>query len=208
VQEQVKTLLALEPFKNFDASHVDELASKELPEDAEGWAVIPKFAKVAENYHRAFGIVIDLIAADRQFEIWSKDKLTKKYLRLTEKTAKAHAKLDEQPGDFWVVPFQFGLRHGGRSVRRARVCFAENEFGLGVYEVAVLLLTHPNRTTGSQQFHVDCAGIEYAPYADGDFFARLSFYFYCYAFESLGLLYDSIDRAYKRYGSVSAFLAQ
>jgi len=206
VQEQVKILLALEPFKKLDASHVEELASRELSQDAEGWAVIPKLLKVAKNYHRALDIVLDLIAANRQFRNRRKGELTKKHLRLTEKTAKAHAKLDEQPGDFWVFPFQFGLRHAGSSVRRARVCFAENEFGLGVYEAAVLLLTHADRIAGPDQLYIDCAGIEYAPNADGDFFACLSFR-WDFSYEPLVLYYDSFDDADEQWGSVSAFLA-
>ena len=206
VQEQAKALLALEPFRNLDASHVDELASGDLPDGAEGWAVLPNPLEVAENYHQALGVALDLIAASRQFQNWRKGELTEKHLRLREKTAKAHAKLNEQPGDFWVVPLQFGLKYGGKSVRRARVLFTENEFGLGAYEVAVLLLTHPDRITGQREFYVDCAGVEYAPSADGVFFACLRFY-WGFNYERLELNYNRAVSADKQWGAGSAFLA-
>ena len=45
----------------------------------------------------------------------------------------------------------------------------ENEFGLGVFEVGILLLTHPERIMGNSTdiLWIDCAGDEYnecAPY--------------------------------------------
>ncbi|MFZ5364999.1 MAG: hypothetical protein ACOZBH_02235 [Patescibacteria group bacterium] len=175
VEEQVAKLLSLEPFQRFDPSHIKELAGGELPDGAEGWAVIPKPAKVAKSYHAALELSLSLLAADPQFQNWRNGKLTEEYLQLKEGTARAYDKLDAQPGDFWVFPFQFGMRHRGRSVRRVRVLFTESEFGLGAYEAAVLLLTHPDRITGANQLYMDCAGIEYSPDAGGDFFACLVF---------------------------------
>lgn len=100
--------------------------------------------------------------------------LNRKHLRSKEKTAQAQAKLDEQPGDFWVFPFQFGKRWRGYSVRNAQVRFAKKEFGLGPYEVAILLLTHPDRITDSGHLCICCAGYEYAPFSNGDFLPVLS----------------------------------
>jgi len=47
--------------------------------------------------------------------------------------------------DILVVPAQFGLRHRGRSVRRVREVMNANEFGLGVFAIGIMLLTHPER---------------------------------------------------------------
>lgn len=218
VQEQVKALQELDPFKNLDASHVSKLAGGKLPDGAEGWAVIPKYLKMTESYHEALEFALHLLAADRKFRnrlaTREGELTTEKDLRLAEKTGKAHAKLDEQPGDFWVFPFQFGLSHRGRSVRRARVLFTDNEFGLGAYEAAVLLLTHPNRIIGPDQLYVDCAGVEYAPGveyvpdADGDFFARLYFFSCSFNYGPLELNDHSTGFFGNQWGSGSAFLAQ
>jgi len=207
VEKQVERLLSLEPFKNFDATHVEELAGGELPDGAEGWAVIPKPVKAEKGYYGALELILRLLAADRKFQNWIEGKLSGKHLLLTEKTSDAHAKLDKQPGDFWVFPFQFGLRHRGRSVRRARILFSDSEFGLGAYEAAVLLITHPDRITGPGQLYVDCAGVEYAPSADGDFFACLCFG-WSYDYERLELNYDGTGFVDGRWGSGSGFLAQ
>ncbi|OGY42994.1 MAG: hypothetical protein A2Y67_03330 [Candidatus Buchananbacteria bacterium RBG_13_39_9] len=204
-QEQVEILLKL--FPNLDASHVAELASGELPEWAEGWAVILKPEKVGNTYHTALEAVLGLIANDRKFQNWREGTLTEKHLRLKEKTAQTHAKLNEQPGDFWVFPFQFGKKWAGHSVRNAQVRFADKEFGLGPYEVAILLLTHPDRITGQGQLYIDCAGCEYSPAADGDFFACLDF---CWnnSCGQLGLDDDGTDDVSGQWGAASGFLAQ
>jgi len=205
VQEQLEILL--KHFPNLDASHVNELASKELSTGAEGWAVIPKSSKVAKTYHKALETVLKLIADNRKFQNWREGALTEKHLRVREKTVQAHAKLNEQPGDFWVIPFQFGKKWAGHSVRNAQIRFAESEFGLGPYKVAMLLLTHPERITGPDQLYIDCAGCEYSPAAAGDFFACLDFH-WDYDYKLLGLDFNRTDGVYERWGAASGFLAQ
>jgi hypothetical protein len=205
--EQVKALLALKPFKKLDASHVEELASGELPEGADGWAVIPKLESLGKTYHKALQEALNLITKDRKFKNWREGELTEKHLRLTDKTAQAHAELNEQPGDFYVFPFQFGIKYRGRSVRRARVLFTETEFGLGAYEVAILLLTHPDRITDREQLYIDCAGVEYTPSASGVFFACLVFCWFGNS-ERLALNYDRTYYYLEQWGSASGFLPQ
>jgi hypothetical protein len=111
---------------------------------------------------------------------------------------------DEQKDhDILVVAAQFGLRHRGRSVRRAREVMQPNEFGLGAFAVGIMLLTHPERLMHYDDLYVDCAGDEYAPEADGGFSSapffdfddgRVEFHAYWFA------------HAYDSYGSSSAFL--
>jgi len=204
VQEQLELLK--QHFPNLDASHVQELASGELPEGAEGWAVIPKPEKIGKTYYKALEVVLDHIAKERKFQNYHEGALTEKHLRLKEKTTQTHAKLDQQPGDFWVILFQFGKKWAGHSVRNAQVRFADNEFGLGPYEAAILLLTHPDRITGPNQLYIDCAGCEYSPDADGDFFACLNFDWYYY-YKQLVLSYGADDVSLQ-WGVASGFLAQ
>lgn len=99
-------------------------------------------------------------------------------MRLTEKTAAALKKLEEEtPGDYLVFPAQLGSRHAGRSVRRARACFGAEEFGLGPFEVASYLLTTPERFTRWGDLVIDCAGVEYQPSPDKEFGHCLYFNF-------------------------------
>lgn len=204
VSEQVEVLL--KHFPNLDASHVEELVNVDLPEGAEGFAVIPKPDKVGKSYKEALEMVLNLIAMDCKFNNWRQVELGKKYLKLNERTASAQAKLNDQLGDFWVFPFQFGIKHRGKSVRRARTVFRADEFGLGAYEVAILLLTHPDRIQPGC-LNIDCTGVEYAPDADGSFWACLGFD-WDDDYDPFILFYSGTDYTHFQWGSTSGFLPQ
>jgi hypothetical protein len=106
--------------------------------------------------------VLELIGKTRTFHNYRNDKLGPEYLKLSERTAVAFQMLGErQKGDFLLIPAQFGLRHRGRSVRRAREVFLGNEFGLGTFVVGIMLLTHPERLVQYDDLWIDCAGDEF-----------------------------------------------
>ena len=121
----------------------------ELPAGAEGWFLVPRWEALAPSYNEALEIVLERLKADRggRFHNFRRGRLGPESLR---QHAQAKAALDRiataQPGrDLLVVPAQFGRLHAGRSIRRARAMFADNEFGLGALHVAALVLTHPAR---------------------------------------------------------------
>ena len=206
VAEQVERLT--KEFPNLDFSHAEELASGKLPEGAEGWGVIPKQSKIAENYHGAFDKAIALLAEQHgeKFENWREGALTEKHLRLIEKTEKKLAKLEkETPGDCLVIPFQFGKKWRGKSVRHAQIRFDDNEFGLGPYEVAILLLTHPGRIIGSGQLYIDCGGCEYNPNETGDSFPFCLLFRWRSDYKRLELSCGSTDYTLEQWGCASGF---
>ncbi|MCX6742645.1 MAG: hypothetical protein NT116_00225 [Candidatus Parcubacteria bacterium] len=162
VQEQLDTLKKF--FPNLDDSHVQKPAFGELPEGAEGWAVIPKPDKIG-TYNEAVATAINvwgkrLGKRKREFTNFLKDMLSEQYLRLTDETKQAHTMLNKSPGGYWLFPFQFGKRWAFRSIRSSHVRFSESEFSLGLYEVAVLLLTHPERIIADYHLYILCTGCE------------------------------------------------
>jgi len=168
ITEQANILRQLFPGVGF----ADEsIATRPLPEGAEGWFAIPKWQTMAATYGEAVEKVLATIASKRKFYNYRDGQLGAEYLRQHEKSVKMFQKLgDEQKDhDILVVPAQFGLRHKGRSVRRAREVFVGNEFGLGAFAIGIMLLTHPEREVQWDQLHVDCAGDEFSPDADGGF---------------------------------------
>ena len=80
-----------------------------------------------------------------------------------------------------------------------------NEFGLGAFASSIMVLTHPERLVQWEQLHVDCAGDEFSPGADGDFSSAPVFYFYDGKVEFSAYWCDHANRDY---GSASAFLSQ
>ncbi len=188
----------------------EKLAEQPPPANAEGWFAIPKWQSVAKTYNEAVQKVLELIKQQRKdkFYNYREGRLGEKYLRQHERTAKKLETLAEQQKgyDILVVTAQFGLRHRGRSVRRAREVFTANEFGLGAFEIGCMLLTHPERLQHYDDLWIDCAGNEYAPPgADGAFSRAPYFYFYDGKVEFGALWFDD---ASGRYGSASGFLPQ
>jgi len=194
----------------------EKLAEQDLPPNAEGWFAIPRWEKIAPTYGRAVEKVIDLINQTRNHAFYNhafffnsnfKEHLNSKYLRQSKKTREAFQKLgDKQKGyDILVVSAQFGLRHRGRSVRRAYEVMNANEFGLGVFAVGIMLLTHPKRLQHRKDLKIDCAGDEFSQDANGDFSGILSFEFDCGMVE---LSRYWVGGKSDRTGSASGFLSQ
>lgn len=191
-----------------------------VPEGAEGLFVIPKwqsFAKLhnVSTYVDCANIVLAKLKETRsgKFCIWGKAEVTSENTRETAWKAKAMAKIaEEQTGyDLLVVPAQFGIMHRGRSHRRARVVSDTKGFCLGVFEVGIMLLLHPERLNNSNDLNIDCSGDEFKLEDGLDFVCSLVFIFSAkrpYHDEGLEFGYGWSYYASEYYGSASAFLSQ
>jgi len=189
----------------------------EFPDEAEGWFAIPsndglkklfpKTGNDAERYCAGVRLVHEKIGASRKFYNYRDGQITPNRLRVHARTAHALDLVAEnQPGDILIVAGQLGMRHRGRSVRRARECFDSNEFGLGSLAVGSIILTHPNRLVRWEELDMDCAGDEFDdPDAGGRF--GLAPYF---LFNDSKVKFVSVwcDCASGHYGSVSGFVPQ
>jgi len=204
ITEQTNILRQLFPGIGFA---LEKLADQPLPPNAEGWFAIPKWQTLAPTYGEALEKVLAMIMSSRKFSNYRDGKLGAEYLRQHAKTVKMFQKLELEQKDFdiLVVPAQLGLRHKGRSVRRAREVFTSGEFGLGAFAIGIMLLTHPEREVQWKQLHVDCAGDEFSPGADGDFSSAPIFSFDDGRVEFYAGWFGG---ARERCGSASAFVSQ
>jgi len=202
IAEQVASLRELFPALK-DATFDESIATRPLPEGAEGWFAIPRPEKLAPTNNAAVEAVLNRLAETRSFHNYRLGQLGPERLRQSDRTVHALDLIGQaQKGhDILIVPAQFGKRHRGRSVRRAREVFTPNEFGLGAYEVGIMLLTHPERLTSSEDLWIDCAGDEYS--GGGQFDGAPYF-----GFDVGQLSFDTYwsDGARARYGSSSGFL--
>jgi len=139
-----------------------------LPDGAEALFVIPK---LRSNYTRATSEALKIIEEKRRFHCHVEIE-RKKFCR-EEKTIKCLdilSRAQKDAGDIIIIPAQFGARHLGRSVNLVRKKMASNEFGLGAYEVAWMLITHNERENVINKVHMDCPGDTYSaiysPYFD------------------------------------------
>jgi hypothetical protein len=206
ITEQTNILRQLFPCVGFAD---EKLAEQPVPSGAEGWFAIPKWQTIAPTYGQACEKVLAKISETRKgkFKNWREGNLGPGYLKQTAKTEKMFRTLgrEQKDHDILVVAAQFGLRHRGRSVRRAREVMQVNEFGLGAFAVGIMLLTHPERLMNYDDLYVDCAGEEYAPGADGDFSGAPVFYV---DGDRVKFGADWFGSAGGHCGSASAFLPQ
>lgn len=174
IQQQLLLLTEYFPSIKAEVSGMDE-----LPDATERWVVVPRHSVIASDYNKALEIALDFLQRERPYFLnWRKGELGKDYLRLTRRTERALNKLNGAVlGDCLAIPAQLGLRHLGRSARRAHVLLKPNEFGLGPFETAIFLLTHPEWLSAPNDLGVDCIGCEYTPYGHGYFKYILFFYF-------------------------------
>src|SRR3989338_9113360 len=180
INDQIK---AIAKIFGLDPSHALEFAKTlpELPNGAEGWFAIPSvdalaakhFPEVtdpAQKYCQAVELVHTKIADSRSFYNYRKGQITPAQLWVYARTAHALDLIAEtQKGDILIIAAQLGMRHRGKSVRRACETFMANEFGLGSLAVGSIVLTHPERLVRWEELDMDCSGDEFAPGAGGDF---------------------------------------
>ncbi len=206
IAEQVKRLQELLP--GIGCTN-EKLAEQPLPEGAEGFFAIPRWQKVGKTYEEALQKALDLIKQTRngKFYNYREGQIGPDRLRLRAKTAKALETLGQQQegNDILVIPCQFGLRHRGRSVRRALEVMPGMEFGNDPFTVACMILTHPERLADYNDLWIDCAGAEYDCDEDGSFDGAPYF-----SFDGGGVEFGGryADNANGYYGSSSGFLPQ
>ena len=216
IVDQIK---AIAEIFGLDPSNALEFAKNlpELPNGAEGWFAIPTVDAVAakhfpevtdpaDRYCRAVELVLEKIGKSRKFYNYREGEITPNRLRQHARTLHALGQIGEtQKGDILIVPAQYGMRHRGRSVRRAREVFVAGEFGLGAFAVGCMALTHPKRYVRLEELDTDCAGDEFPPGADGDFSSVPRFGFYVGRVEFDAGWFGSASECC---GSASAFVSQ
>lgn len=192
-QEQYKILK-----KHFGGKFVDT--------GLEGY-VIPK---VKGDYTKNIQKALDAIKSTRPFYNWREGQIDDKHLRRLVKTITALSTVYKaQKGDYIVIPAQLGTKYKGKSVDQARKEFEANEFGLGTFEVACILLTHPDTIESYiksyKDLYLDCAGDEASPVTDGVFSSAPSFY---WVDGGLRFIFRWARKASGSFGAASAWISK
>lgn len=182
-----------------------KLARRPLVPGAEAWFAIPRWQAVAPTYNEAVETVLAIVASRRRFENRIASRLGPAFLRQIERSSLAERILaDQQPGnDILVVAAQAGMLHRGTSARRTRVSMAPNEFGLGVFAFACILLTHPERLSDCETLMVDCGGDQYSVHGNA-IFDRVPLFDYDLNGIEFSFFYE--DRARNIWGTPTGFL--
>jgi hypothetical protein len=184
---------------------LEKLGRKPLLDGAEAWFAIPRWQAIAPTYSEAVELALGVLASRRRVSNRIIGRLGPTYLRQSERSILAEKILaDQQQGcDLLVVAAQAGILHRGCSARRTRVAMAGNEYGLGVFAFACMLLTHPERLSTGDTLMIDCGGDEYS--VRGDYtFDRVPLFDYDIGGIEFSIFYE--DRARNLWGTPTAFL--
>lgn len=211
---QIKIIHELFPQTTWEYFRPDEEQIKS-PDLAEGLFAIPNWIKRPEifgpTYSAAVQKILDTLkkARDGAFHNYHEGAIDEKHLRQSVKSVEFWKNLAEAQGntDILLVPAQFGIRHRGRSVRRARVIIDDTagECGLGAFAAGSMLLTHPNRLEHYDDLWIDLSGDEFSPDADGQFSESP---FFKFLGDRLKFAAGPVDYAYESFGSASGFVPQ
>lgn len=214
IDEQIITIASILKLDPRDAlEFIKSLPT--LPKGSEGWFAIPKVSAIGKNHYpmitdsaelycEAVKFVQSKLSNSRSFKNYNTDEIVPAQFRVHPITATFIADLEsKQQGDIIVIPAQFGKYHRGKSVRKARENFADNEFGLGAFAVSSMIIVHPNRFNHWNVLDTDCPGDEFAPSEDG-IFSGAGFFTYCD--ERLEFVTEIISDAYESSGSATGFI--
>jgi hypothetical protein len=184
---------------------LEKIGRRALLDGAEGWFAIPRWQALAPTYSDAVKRVVEALGERRKFANRIVGRLGAAYLRQSDRSKLAESILAEQQQgqDLLVFAAQAGMLHRGSSARRARVMMAGNEFGLGAFAVACILLTHPERLSSGETLMIDCGGDEYSFRGDS-VFDRVPLFDYDISGIEFSVFYD--DRARNLWGTPSGFL--
>ncbi|MCX6753690.1 MAG: hypothetical protein NTV03_01380 [Candidatus Nomurabacteria bacterium] len=216
IDEQIRTVASL---FGLDWTEAMEFAKNlpTLPEGAEGWFAIPKVSAVgkkffpaitdpAQQYCEVVKLVHTKLAESRSFYNYRDGEIVPSKLRQHSRTVDFLEHLEaEQAGDILILAVQYGMKHRGESVRRARETFAGNEFGLTSFVLGCMALVHPERFVRWEELDTDCAGDEFSPVADGVFSRAPFFYF---GNDRLRFGAYGVSDAFGYFGAASGFVPQ
>lgn len=165
--------------------------------NAEYEQIIPHWTLIGKDYNDAVQKVLDALKKSRPFYNYREGRIGSEYLKQSDKKILV---TDQFENTTYVIPVQTGMRWKGKSVETVRKEAAPGEILLGAYEVAIMLLTHPDRLKEYSDLWIDCPGDEYA---DGEFVSAPLF-----DLGDGGLEFSAhwVDDADDNYGSASAFL--
>jgi len=169
MEEQIKILRR--EFPVLASSSFDEEAMKEAsPPGMEGKFGIPEWKLIALTYKKACKEVFKKLKEVRNgnFFNYRLGQLGLRYLRQSEISVKMFRKIahEQKNSDILIISAQFGFKYRGYSSNEAkRIMSLKYEFGLGVFAIGIMLLTHPERLQHCNDLWIDCSGDEFN---DGD----------------------------------------
>lgn len=161
--------------------------------------VLFKWQLIAPTYPEALQKIFDAIISTRTFYNWRRVDMA----RFKETDIKV-SDFRTLP-DVMVLDAQLGTKYKGRSVEDVRqtIRMDSTEIGLGAFEVAIILLTHPDILKSYDDLWIDCPGDDCSV---GSGVSRAPIF--SFSADRLEFYAHKVGDAGDSYGSASGFLPQ
>jgi hypothetical protein len=138
-----------------NSAFLSKLKSGEISYDPQGFLekdrgfwCIPRWESIASTYSEAVRTIFTLLKESfgGKFSASASSQIDEHCLKESKYKREMMQKLFEQQGsDVLIMEAQFGDRYAGMIAKQVRARMASNEFCLGIYEVAIMLLLAKNR---------------------------------------------------------------
>lgn len=171
IPEQVNILCRLFPSLAVNFSNIQTVAGA-APDNTEGFFVIPHWSLVAQTYNDAVLAGLEVLGNARGREVYhySFNKMGHRNLIRNFNTERAFRSLSGDEEEWWhktfIVPAQFGVQYRGISPAWAKRAYRKREFGLGLFEGIIMLITHPERLKSNDDLWIEFSGDNYYPFPD------------------------------------------
>lgn len=158
ILEQIRTLHQYFPEMEWNHFRPDEYQMK-IPESAEGLFAVPRWRKFGVTYWQAVRKVLTKIEQTRGLWIHTGGRFPGE-LEQHGPSHRAWSKVADLQGgqDVYIFPAQFGRLRIGSAIPEIRVKREPREFGLGIFQCAIMLLTHPERLGHFDDLRIVCSG--------------------------------------------------
>ncbi|KKT81716.1 MAG: hypothetical protein A2V96_02795 [Candidatus Yonathbacteria bacterium RBG_16_43_6] len=173
IPEQVNTLCGVFPHITRELLGTST-TTKPVPAFAEGLFVIPHWGLIAQTYASAVLAALEELEAVRGSKIckYYRGEIGSENFRRNFNTERALRSIHGGDEDWWhkvfTIPAQFGIQYRGASSHWAKRTFTKCEFGLGLFEVIIMLITHPERLSCNDDLWIECPGDSYSFTPDND----------------------------------------
>ena len=143
-----------------------KLSKREFVEENIVQLAIPKWKKIAPTYSEAVVKVFGLIEKTRNIKIiiLPPKVCDAKHLRQTKKTILAWNEIEkkQKDKDVFIVPIENKLKFKECTAKEVSESVAEKEFSLGLFEIGIIALTHPEIINDKIFSWISCYGDEYS----------------------------------------------
>lgn len=122
------------------------------------------------RYCKANILALSILEENQKLKFFP-DKINPDNFKINKRTKKFIEKIEEgQMGDIVILPCSFGLIHRGKSPNMVNSHFFPKEFGLDVFYLSCMTITHKLRYLKFESLGVDCIGTEYLYSQDEEVF--------------------------------------